>query len=53
MSQPLLLELDPEDADEEALFARGYLVFTTVGGLREYVARQTGEASHMGRRDQG
>lgn len=41
IGNPVVLELDPESADEDALEALGMHVFTTVEGLREYVLRQS------------
>ncbi|MCZ2804836.1 DUF262 domain-containing protein [Modestobacter sp. VKM Ac-2983] len=39
MGSPVVLELDPEQADEEGLSALGYHVFMTSQGLRDYVDR--------------
>lgn len=41
IGNPVVLELDPESADEDALEALGMHVFTTIDGLREYVLRQS------------
>lgn len=41
IGNPVVLELDPESADEDALEALGMHVFTTIDGLREYVMRQS------------
>ena len=40
LGDPVVLELDPEEADEDALSALGFHVFTTVQGLRDYVERR-------------
>lgn len=45
IGHPVVLELDPEEADEETLAALGIHVFTTVHGLRGYVERLHSEAS--------
>lgn len=41
IGDPVVLELDPDSADEDALEALGMHVFTTIEGLREYVLRQS------------
>jgi len=45
LGHPVILELDPDDADEDAMAAQGVHVFTTVQGLRDYVERLAKEAS--------
>jgi len=40
LGRPVVLELDPDEADEDGLAAIEYLVFTTTQGLRDYVERQ-------------
>ena len=43
LGRPVVLELDPDEADEDGLAAIEYLVFTTTHGLRDYVERQAVE----------
>jgi len=40
LGQPVVLELDADEADEEGLAALGYLVFNSPDALKEYVERQ-------------
>jgi hypothetical protein len=40
LGNPVVLELDPKDADEDRMTALGMRVFTTLEGLREFVRRQ-------------
>lgn len=47
LGHPVVLELDPEDADEDALASLGMHVFTTVNGLREYVQRREGQRGEV------
>ncbi len=42
LGQPVVLELDPDDADEDALASLGYRTFATISGLRHYVERLDG-----------
>lgn len=44
LGEPVVLELDPEYADEDRLAALGFHVFTTIEGLREYVNRVNGSS---------
>jgi hypothetical protein len=37
--EPVVLELDPDESDEDGLAALGYRVFTTSQRLREYITR--------------
>lgn len=41
LGEPVVLELDPEEADEDGLASLGYAVFTTIGGLREFIERKS------------
>ena len=44
MGSPVVLELDPEEANEDGLAALGYHVFTSVQALRDYVDLLSREA---------
>jgi hypothetical protein len=44
MGSPVVLELEPEEADEDGLAALGYHVFTSVQGLRDYIRHTAWEA---------
>ena len=43
LGEKVVLELDEDDFDEDALAALGYRVFTSIAALREFVERSSSE----------
>jgi hypothetical protein len=47
LGEPIVLELHPDEADEDQLAAQGYLVFTSIPPLRQYAERRRRESAGL------